>query len=151
MKKYLYIWILPLVWAIVSFISYKHPGDEYALYAISSLPGVWLAYFVKSVPIQNLFFPVIIALIGGLVMALLGFSLHKLSVNSKHYYTAFAVCIGLIVLWFNRSFPSVEKLIAKNGSWTACIAFAVNTSLYLSAIFALVIALIYRSVKKLKF
>ncbi len=49
-----------------------------------------------------------------------------------------------LLVWAVGSYPSIERALRKNGSWTAYIAASSNAGLTLSAILSLGFALLYR-------
>ncbi len=63
-KRLSYTFLLPALWGVCSFLGYFHPGDEYGLWALSSMAGIWIAYFIKIGDIHNLMIPAGIALTG---------------------------------------------------------------------------------------
>jgi len=151
-KKYFWVFLLPAIWAPVSFISYYHPGDEYALYAISNIIGLWFYLIIKNtslmIPIQSILFPITLALAGGIIMALIGFGADKLQINRRLWLSLWLVLFILVFIFSVNSYPTLAKALSKNGSWTAYAASSLNIALYLSIIFAAVTRLIHLKIKK---
>ncbi len=59
-----YVWLVPLLWAGCSLIHFRFPGDEYGLYAFSSIAGSWIAILVSFGDIHNPMIPISIAVTG---------------------------------------------------------------------------------------
>ncbi|HAL44741.1 MAG TPA: hypothetical protein DCP47_02300, partial [Phycisphaerales bacterium] len=55
--------------------------------------GIWPIYFIKGIKIQSIFFPMIVALTGAIVMLLVGFSSDKLQINRRLW----------LILWLSFS------------------------------------------------
>ena len=151
MKKYLYVWLLPLVWSICSFMSFQFPGDEYGLYAVSSMIGIWIAFLVDMPgDIHHPAFWMSITATGAIIMALIGWGLSALRVKLRLLlilHICAAVAFFLLVVF---SYPSIEKVLSKNGSWWAYIFSSLNMGLYASVIFSGIITGILRIVQKKK-
>ncbi|OHB52848.1 MAG: hypothetical protein A2Y12_01480 [Planctomycetes bacterium GWF2_42_9] len=147
-KKYFFTFLLPVIWATVSFTSYHYPGDEYGLYCYSSILGIWPIYFIKGIKIQSIFFPMIVALTGAIVMLLVGFSSDKLQINRRLWLILWLSFSILIFIAYMIQFTSIERALSKHGSWTAYIAFSLNIALYISIFFSAIIQLVSLKIKK---
>ena len=131
MKKYLFVWLLPLVWVVCSLLSFIFPGDEYALYGISSFVGVWIV-LVVDLPgdIHSPVFPLAIAVTGSVIMACFGLILTKLRVNIKLWLVLYTISAIAILVLTISSFPSLDRAIRKNGSLFAYIFYSMNMAMY---------------------
>lgn len=136
--KFFYVLFIPALWLILAIISFYHPGDEYALFFVSTMAGSWIFFIIDTVgdvkyaPFYNL--P-----IGVCVLAGIGYLMDKLSVSKLVWCLLFVLCsMGLIfnVLW---QYPSYERAMSKNGSLTAYVSAACNMGIYLSIVLAIVI------------
>lgn len=154
MNTYFFVFILPILWGSVSVVSYFHPGDEYGLYAISNIIGVWplmiLQVFSLSFDIHNLWIPTIVAITGSLIMASIGFGLDKLNVNQWLWGILWIMFSTLLFIYVLNVHPTIQKTLAKYGSWTAIIAYALNVGLYVSVILSAIVGTIVLIVKQTK-
>ena len=141
MKKYLYLWLIPLLWSASSLFSFNFPGDEYAIYSISSIAGSW---FVMIFPIggdiHDFVFRGTITAIGAIVMLIIGLLMSKLKVNFKLWLLFYLIASIAIFLLSINSYPSIERALSKNGSYWAYIFGSLNLGLYISIIFSLITA-----------
>lgn len=150
MKTYFFVFVLPVVWIIVSFVSYYHPGDEYAMYAISNIIGVWPFFLFQPPDVHGLLFPCLVAVIGGLTIALAGFGLDKLKSNRWVWGLCWIVFSALFFAFAILQYPTIKNALAKNGSWTAYIASALNLGLYGSIIVSAIVGTIVLVIKQAK-
>lgn len=134
MKQYFFTIILPIMWATVSFVSYFHPGDEYGMYVYCNIIGVWPYFIFHGPAIQSLLFPTMAAVTGGLIMAAVGFGLDKLRVNQWFWGISWLIISVLLFFLMINQYPTIQKALSKNGSWTAYIAGAINCAIYLSVL-----------------
>ncbi|MCU0784840.1 MAG: hypothetical protein MUF81_12520 [Verrucomicrobia bacterium] len=73
--------------------------------------------FILRPELQNPLLPVSVAAAGALVLALAGGLLAWLRVRKALWTGLFAVSATAILFLMLRSFPSLERALAKNGSW----------------------------------
>jgi hypothetical protein len=144
MKKYFFTLLLPIIWATVSFVSYYHPGDEYGMYVYSSIIGTWLFFFVKNIRIQSIFFPIAVALTGGIAVALIALCMDRLRVNRWLWLVCWIVFSVIIFIFSINQYPTIEKALYKHGSWMAYITFSLNVALYVSIFFSVIMHLIMK-------
>jgi len=142
MKRYFFTIILPLIWTVISFISYFHPGDEYGMYARCNFIGVWPYFIFHGPAIQSLLFPTMVAVTGGLIMAAVGFALDKLQVSRWFWGISWPVISILLFVLMINQYSTLQKAFSKNGSWTAYIAGAMNCAIYLSVLISIVFQMI---------
>jgi hypothetical protein len=136
---------------MVSFVSYYHPGDEYGIYAYSNIIGVWPFFFLRHIPIQNIFFPIIVATTGAAILILAGWGLDKLKTDRKIWFVLWMVFTAMIFVLSVMQYPTISKALSKNGSWTAYIAGSLNIALYVSVVLAAIAAFMVSIIKKYKF
>ena len=140
MKKFLYIWLIPLLWSTTSLLALQFPGDEYGMYAISSIVGLWPIFiFHPSGSPSEFQFWFLITSGGAIVMAAMGLLMSAIKVKIKLWlplYVVFAVTICVLSLC---QYPSYSRAMSKNGSIWAYIFSSANMGLYLSIILSTVI------------
>jgi len=149
MKKYLFVWLLPLIWTICSLLSFRFPGDEYALYVISSIAGVWITFVVQLANINSPFFLFVVTTVGALVMAVVGFLLAKLRIKLSLWLICFVISAVVICIVTINSYPSFDRAIRKNGSLFAYIFSSINLGLYCAVVLSAIIQPLCRLSKKL--
>lgn len=149
MKRAFYIFVLPIVWISVSFVSYFYPGDEYGIYVISNIIGVW-PFFIFQPEIYSLLTPAIVACVGGFIMVIVGFGMDKLRVHRRFWCGAWGVFTILLFIFAISQYPSIQKALSKNGSWTAYIAGAMNMGLYLSVVISVLFKIIVSLIGRFK-
>lgn len=96
-RAFFYIWLVSLIWTVVTWISFYHPGDEYGIWAMGSLPGLW-AVLVRGNQgdIHGLLMPVLGA--GFLTMLIFGFVMDLLRTPRRWFLGAWLlVAVGLFV------------------------------------------------------
>ena len=123
--------LIPLLWLLVTWTSWKHPGDEYGLFAVGALPGIWIVAFLKFSHLREVL-PAIL-LVGGATMALAGWLMDRLRIWKLVWLSLLIAGTCLLVLWALSQFPTYNKAISRNGSLTAYIAASLNISSYVAA------------------
>lgn len=146
MKKYFpfYNILLPLIWGVCSYFHHYYPGDENAMWIISSLAGLWIAPFVFFSSTSKEMAPVVIAFAGAIVMLPIGILMDFLHVRKLIWAIIFSVCTLIIFCLTLMSYPSLERAINKNGSIWAYIFFSINIGIYISIILSIILALIFK-------
>lgn len=134
-RKHIFVWLLPFLWAVCSVMSFRFPGDEYGLYAISSMVGTWIV-MVVDMPgdIHHPAFWISITVTGAIIMSLAGLVLSLLRAKIKLWlilYIAAAVLFFAVAL---SGYPSIERALSKNGSLWAYIFSSLNMGLYASVV-----------------
>ena len=134
-KKYMYVWLLPLIWAASSLLSLRFPGDEYGLYAASSMAGTWIVFIIKpqGAPHDAVFW-LTITTTGIVVMTLAGLWLKFIKIKPWIWFGLYITSAVFFCLYALFSYPSLEKAISKNGSLWAYIFSSLNIGLYASVI-----------------
>ena len=148
MKKYLFVWLIPVLWSASSLLSLNWPGDEYGLYAVSSLAGTWIVFLVKpgGSP-HDMAFWLPITVCGILVMSICGFVLSLLKASLKVWIPVYLLSAVALCVLAVCSYPSFEKAMSKNGSLWAYIFSSMNIGLYVSVIFTAIISGILKMIK----
>jgi hypothetical protein len=148
MKKFVYVWLLPSLWSICSLLSFRFPGDEYGIYAVSSMAGTWAVFlFNIQGDIHKFAFRGTITTAGIIVMLIVGFILDKLRVKLKLWLVLYITLAALILVMTISSYPSIEKALSKNGSWWAYMFGSLNLGLYASVILSVIITLMVKLFK----
>jgi hypothetical protein len=130
-ERWFYWLILPLTWAGGSLLHFRFPGDEYALWAVSSLAGSWVFIFIPNVgDINQPAIRLLVAGAGAVIIAGVGGILSWLRVR-WWVWTTLWLATSLAWLGFTvGQYPSLERALAKNGSWWAYIFSAMLMGCY---------------------
>lgn len=147
--RWFFVGYLPVVWTTVAWINFFHPGDEYGGFAASSLAGLWiLLVFDFSGNIKHAFPPVLLA--GAATVSIFGWLLDKLRAPRPLWGVLFALVAVSLFCWSFFSFPSVERALAKNGSYEAYILPSMNLGLYAATLATFVGTGLCRLVQRLR-
>ncbi len=146
MKYYLsfYRLLLPLFWGVCSYFHHYYPGDENAMWLLSSAAGLWIAPFAFLGGASKAIIAASIAVAGALVMAVTGFAMDRFCISKLLWSILFPICALTIFVVAIMSYPSIERAISKNGSWWAYILFSINIGIYISIILSAILTLIVR-------
>jgi hypothetical protein len=144
-----FVWMLPACWAACSFVQHAFPGDEYGFYALSALPGMWIAPFVfRSVSMEHV--GPYIALAGIPLLALVGLAMDWVRVRKGLWgilWPVLGLAVFCVVLF---SFPSIDRAIRKNGSIMAYALLGATAGLYGASVLLLVFTCAWRIARKLR-
>ena len=141
--RWLFVWLLPVVWTSVAWTNFYYPGDEYGSFVAGSLAGVWIALVVQmSGSPANMLPPLLMA--GALTVAVAGLLMDLLRVRWTAWIVLWLGAAMLLFAWSFGSFASVERAISKNGSIQAYILPSINLGLYFASITMLLGAGAYR-------
>ena len=141
-----YVWVLPFLWGVCCYLSFRHPGDEYGLWGTGSVVGVWIVFIIGNAgDIKDLLLPTVLT--GICVMAVVGLILDRLRTSRLIWLiilvvAALAVCIASLA-----SFPSYDRAISKNGSLSAYLLFSFNAGLYIASVLSLLTVIAGKSWK----
>ena len=127
-----YTWVVPLLWTVGSMLSFRWPGDEYALCAIASMPGVWIRLLMGNGDVHDPMFLISIVVAGAFIMALVGLLMDRCRLRRTLWKLLFVVCALLVLVVAITSHPSLERALGKHGSWWAYVFFSMNIGLHLS-------------------
>ena len=116
--RWLFVWLVPLVWVAGSFLNALEPGDEYMLWGVGSFAGTWIYAFVNASGSfwANVASPL---LVGAIVMALAGLLLAWLRASITVLVVIFAIVAASVALTSIAAHPSIARAIAKHGSLAA--------------------------------
>ncbi|HVW36999.1 MAG TPA: hypothetical protein VHB99_06830 [Pirellulales bacterium] len=148
-RRWFFVGYLPIVWTTVAWSNFFHPGDEYGGFAASSLAGLWiLLVFDFSGNINHALPPVLLA--GAATVSVFGWLLDKLRAPRPQWGVLFAIVAVSLFCWSFFSFPSVERALAKNGSYEAYILPSMNFGLYAATLGTLAGTGIFRLAQRLR-
>jgi hypothetical protein len=130
-ERWFYWLILPFAWAGCSLLHFHFPGDEYALWAISSMAGSWVFIFMPNIgDIHQPAIRLLVAGVGALMLAGAGVLLDWLRVR-WWVWTMLWLTTSLAWLAFTLGqYPTLERALAKNGSWWAYLFSATLMGCY---------------------
>ena len=129
-----YLWLIPLIWGVCCWMGFYYPGDEYAMWAIGSIAGTWVAFVFGVGDLHSILFRLGVVGAGVLPMAVAGALLDWLKVRRWSWLLSYALCFTAIFCISVFSYPSLAKALSKNGSWWAYIFFSGNAGLYVSTV-----------------
>ena len=146
--KLFYTWLLTLVWAVVCFASFFHPGDEYGLWAVGSMPGLWgVLLHGNQGDIHGLLLP----MVGAGAVTVLPFALlmDLLRISRKWFFASWALVavtlfVGVMVFAdrpLQRSHTVADGLISYSLA-------AINVALWFTIVIGLLGALLGRAMAK---
>ena len=131
---------VPIAWAVVAFLSLQNPGDEYMLFALASLPGVWVALLANAGDIHSVA-PVVFA-VGAAVCAGLGWLLDRVQASVGLWMGVVVVStVALTALALGR-FETYEAAMSKNGSLAAYVFAAASLGILLASLLGLIQGLV---------
>ncbi len=135
--KIFYVVLLPVIWSGAAITSYFHPGDELGILAISTIPGIWICFFMEPIGEFQDIVPIIIGT-GVVSLAILGFLMDRARICKWWWGALFVVCFGGVLVMSLSAFESLDQARYKHGSLTAYVAGACNIGLYLSIVISFV-------------
>lgn len=137
-RRRLFVWLVPALWALATVAGFQHPGDEYGLFALGAMAGLWVLLVLEpSSPLGGLA-PVLVA--GALTTGLLGLLLDRLRASPWVWGVVCAVAAAAAACTMLARFPSLERAIGKNGSLTAYWICAFQLGGYAATLIALAVA-----------
>jgi hypothetical protein len=123
---------LPAIWVVTSAAGFRFPGDEYGLWAVGSLPGLWFPVLLGCGDLKVGLWLTLLA--GGAVTAGFGAVTDRLRVRWLPWYALWVVAAGVICGLELSSYPSWAKAMSKNGSFQAYALSSLNVGLMLSTL-----------------
>ncbi len=130
-NRWFFLLLLPVLWSAVSLLHFHWPGDEYAMWAISSMAGAWVLFLKPNVgDIHQWWIRCSVATAGFFVMGGAGWLLCWLKVRVRIWLVFW---LGSSVGWMGfmlMQYPRVERALAKNGSWAAYLFTAILLATY---------------------
>jgi hypothetical protein len=96
--RWIFVLALPAGWAALSLLHFHFPGDEYGLWAVSSMAGTWIIFLLPSVgDLHQPWIRFSVAATGALVMAGAGWLLYRLAARTC-LWTAVWLLEAVIIL-----------------------------------------------------
>ena len=130
--KHFYVLFIPAVWLAAAVTSFYHPGDEYAMFFVSSMAGSWRFFLMSSSSGHPSDMLLSILLIGGVTLAVVGSVMDRAKISKRIWIMLFAGCFAALLTSSILGHPSYHRAIQKNGSLTAYVSAACNIGIYLS-------------------
>lgn len=127
--RWLYSWFLPLLWTTVAWNNFYYPGDEYSGFFFGgSLAGLWILAILGSAgSVQQT--AVLVVAAGSMTVAVAGWLLDKLRVSFVPWALLSLASAAGLCAWSLSRFPTLERALAKNGSYEAYVLPALNVGL----------------------
>lgn len=135
-RRWLMVWLLPLLWGAVSYLSFREPGDEYALFVVSSAAGIWIFAIIQDSGTPQQLYPWVLGT-GLLTIGLLGLLLDLLRVRLRWWLALWTVVALAFFGTTIANYPSYQRAIAKNGSLGAYVYFSLNAGLTMTTLLML--------------
>ena len=136
---------MPLVWVPTAIRNFEHCGDEYGGFLLGSLPAFWMGPFLSAMSINSpktMMPPLIVA--GALTVLAAGAILDLLRVRWSIWFALWIIiALSFFAQWFG-GFPSVERALAKNGSYDTYVVTCTNLGLWLATAVCLIGGSVYR-------
>ena len=133
--------LLPAIWGFGCLLGFQVPGDEYFLFAVGSIAGVWAGLLFAG-DVQNVIVPVLAA--GGLLMFGIGFVIDLLRGSLAVWLPTWIAFAALMYHVSLSGFESTAAAIAKNGSLLAHVVCASQLGVYCATLITLLAAAIRR-------
>jgi hypothetical protein len=134
-------WVLPILWGTIATFSFRYPGDEYGLFGVGSLSGLWALWLFPSLHqgvSPDRIFPVVLVA-GVATMAVLGFLLDLLRCSRVAFVITWLAAATILLAHVLSLFENYERALAKNGSPQAYVLYAANLSLLFASLLLLLI------------
>jgi len=147
-RSWLYRLTIPWIWLITAFISWRNPGDEYGLLVVANgLPSALISvfFFGETGSPQSIFATMITFSLAA--MLLISWTLDALRVPLRAMIALYLLGTVFLVYWAISSYESYARAIAKNGSLAAYLSAGSNLSLFLTAVFLIIVFAIWRLVQ----
>lgn len=147
-RRIFFLWFIPILWAGCSLLSFQFPGDEYGLWALSSIAGVWIGKVFPFGDIHNSVIPLSVALVGAAAITPFGLLMDLLRVGRVLWAVLYVLCGAAVLIGSIHSFESIDAALTKNGSWAAYIFFSANSGMYFAVFLSILFTLISLPLRK---
>ncbi len=132
-----YATVLPLLWAACCLLGFRFPGDEYGLWVLGSVAGVWV--FLLAGDLQTTLYALpLLALAGMITMWGAGRALDRLRMPWKLWLGVAALAAAFVVEAMLHRYDSLEAAVQKNGSLAAYLIFGVHAGNYAATLFGMI-------------
>jgi len=100
MKKYFFVWIVPLLWLVISVLSIREPGDDWGgwLWVFGSIAGSWII-FLSSADYYSI--TTTVSILGTIIMTIGGFCMDRLKISKKVFFIIAGI-IAMVILTLNE-------------------------------------------------
>jgi hypothetical protein len=144
MRRLRFLWLLPLLWALVMVGARIHRGDEYGKFLIAALPAWPLGLlFRELVPWRTTM--LVDAWICGIpLLALIGWGMDRARASLGLFLATWLVLAAVMAFAGVREHATLGKAISKNGSLWAYVFSGLGFMAPVAAFLALVLALMRR-------
>lgn len=114
----LFVWLVPACWIAGCLVGFRHPGDEYALFALGSLAGLWVMLVVGDTgSTATVLAPMLLA--GVATMALFGVLLDRLRASWRVWLVALLAVAGAALWLLLHGHADLDAARQKHGSLLA--------------------------------
>lgn len=148
--RWLYVWLIPLMWMFITWISFHHPGDEYGLFAVGALAGIWSALVLPMPGNIHSILPYVL-LTGSVTLGIFAAAMDKLRVPWVAWFVIWSATTAFLFWLIFSQYPSAERALAKNGSYASYISSSSNVAIYVATVATLFGTGIYRAGKRFYF
>lgn len=134
-RRSFFIWILPLIWGVASYAHSYHTGDEHIMYCMSCVAGTWIHAFIRlQEGLKDPAFAIMTSMVGAVIFAVVGIIMDLIRSRPTRWAIVFMTANLLIFASMLRSYGTIQRAVAKNGSlWTYMLSATV-LALYISVI-----------------
>lgn len=137
-----FLLVVPILWSFASVIHFRFPGDEYGLWVISSIAGSWALMVVPNIgDIHQPWIRSSVAGAGALVMAAFGGVLCWLKVRILFWLVLWTISALTWLGFMLSGYPSLERALAKNGSWWAYLLSAAMMAAYTAMLISVAVGI----------
>ena len=137
-----YVWLLPLLWAFFTVISFFRSGDEHGCFFIGALAGTWIGYFCRFDSMASAL-PAVLTT-GVIIIGLAGGLMDLLSVGKRLWFMVFVLLWVGMVSVCARQYESFDHIANKHGSVLAPASLVLNLALYASIVLGITVAIFQR-------
>ena len=137
-KAFFFTWLLAVIWAAISWFSFYHPGDEYGVWAMGSLPGLWMVFLrANQGDIHEFLLPVLGA--GAVTILFLGLILDLLRVSRRWFFVSWpCVAVGLFIGVLALADRPLQRASTPTEGLLLYSLGAINVGLWLTIIITLI-------------
>jgi hypothetical protein len=120
-RQLLFRWLLPVSWAALSLLGFSHPGDEYTLFLLGALAGVWVVFLTGDPGSAGSLLPLVLGA-GVVVMLLFGWMLDRLRAELWLWVGSLLVAGAIAGYVLLQGYADFEAALQKQGSLLAFLA-----------------------------
>lgn len=144
-SRWFYRFTIPWIWLAVALVSWRYPGDEYAMFGVANgLPSAWISVWLGISGEPDDVIPIMIAC-SLFSMVLISWAMDRLRLPWWLVIPGWMIAAIVLFQMAYGSFESHARAIAKNGSLTAYVSASSNLGLFLACVAAIVLMGCYRA------